>query len=162
LSVVVYFYTWRITMNSFIPVKTLKLGLVLVSAAFLLHGNGVLAAEAAGDAQLQARDLLSGTVGGRAKVVDASPAVGADGVGTPGLDPQEQARQLILGKPNSDRIKEPAAALGTQTNATPAMSAGGGHRTYADPQELARRMILGSGARGTASPALKRSASLKG
>src|SRR5882757_1093867 len=105
---VVCFYTWRITMNSFVPVKTLKLGLVLVSAAFLLHGNGVLAAEAAGDAQLQARDLLSGTVGGRARVVDASPAVGADGVGTPGLglDPQEQARQLILGKPNSDRIKE--------------------------------------------------------
>ena len=148
-------------MNSFIPVKTLKLGLVLVSASFLL-GNGVLAAEAAGDAQSQARDLLSGTVGGRARVVDASPAVGADGVGTPGLglDPQEQARQLILGKPNSDRIKEPAAALGTQTNATSAVSAGGGHRTYADPQELARRMILGSGARGTASPALKRSASL--
>src|SRR5882757_2472394 len=146
-------------MNSFIPVKTLKYGLVLISAAFLL-GNGVLAAEAAGDAQSQARDLLSGTVGGRARVVDASPAVGADGVGTPGLDPQEQARQLILGKPNSGRIKELAAALGTQTNATSAVSAGGGHRTYADPQELARRMILGSGARGTASPALKRSASL--
>jgi len=146
-------------MNSFIPVKTLKYGLVLISAAFLL-GNGVLAAEAAGDAQSQARDLLSGTVGGRARVVDASPAVGPDGVREPGLDPQEQARQLILGKPNSDRIKEPAAALGTQTNATSAVSAGGGHRTYADPQELARRMILGSGARGTASPALKRSASV--
>ena|ERR1700722_6816417 len=148
-------------MNSFIPVKTLRPGLVLISAAFLLHGTGVLAAEA-GDAQSQARDLLSGTVDGRAKVVDAAPASAADGVGGPGLDPQEQARQLILGKPNSDRIKEPAAAPGTQTNATSAVSAGGGHRTYADPQELAQRMILGSGARGTASPALKRSASLKG
>jgi hypothetical protein len=146
-------------MNSFVPVKTLKLGLVLVSAAFLLHGNGVLAAEPAGDAQLQARDLLSGTVGGRARVVDASPASGPDGVRAPGLDPQEQARQLILGKPISDRIKEPAAALGTQANATPAVSTGGGHRTHADPQELARRMILGSGARGAASPALNRSAS---
>jgi hypothetical protein len=149
-------------MNTFVPVKTLKFGLVLISAAFLLHGNGALAAEAAGDAQSQARDLLSGTVDGRAKVVDAAPASAADGVRAPGLDPQEQARQLILGKPNSSRIKEPAAALGTQTNATPAVSAGGSHRTYADPQELARRMILGSGARGTASPALKRSASLKG
>ena len=149
-------------MNSFSPVKTLKYGLVLISAAFLLHGTGVLAAEVAGDAQSQARDLLSGTVDGRARVVDASPASGANGVRAPGLDPQEQARQLILGKANSDRIKEPAAALGTQKNATPAVSAGGGHRTYADPQELARRMILGSGARGTASPALKRSASLKG
>ena len=147
-------------MNSLIPVKTLKLGLVLVSAAFLLHGNGVLAAEPAGDAQLQARDLLSGTVGGRARVVDASPASGADGVRAPGLDPQEQARQLILGKPISSRIKGPVAALATDTPAAPLQSTQGAHRTYADPQESARRMILGSRASGTASPALKHSASL--
>ena len=146
-------------MNSFIPVKTLKYGLVLISAAFLL-GNGVLAAEAAGDAQSQARDLLSGTVDGRVKVVDASPASGADGVRAPSLDPQEQARQLILGKPISSRIKGPVAALGTQTKAAPAGSTQGDHRTHADPQELARRMILGSRASGTASPALKHSASL--
>src|SRR5882757_7864407 len=115
---VVCFYTWRITMNSFIPVKTLKLGLVLVSASFLLHGNGVLAAEAGGDAQLQARDLLSGTVGGRAKVVDQLPATEADGVRAPGLDPQEQARQLILGKPISSRLNGPVAAL-ADTSAAP-------------------------------------------
>jgi hypothetical protein len=159
-------------MNSFIPVKKLRSGLLLISAAFLLHGNGALAAEAEGDAQSQARDLLSGTVGGRARVVDASPAMGAggamgadgamatDGVGTPGLDPQEQARQLILGKPTVRRIEEPLAALEPQTNVAPAVLARGGHRTYADPQDSARRMILGSGARGTASPASKRSASL--
>jgi hypothetical protein len=141
-------------MNSFIPVKTLKSGLMLISAAFLLHGNAVLAAEAAGDAQSQARDLLSGTVGGRARVVDASPATGADAVRTPGVDAQEQARQLILGRPNFRPIEERVAALGAQTKAA---SAQGDHR--ADPQESARRMILGPGARGTASPALKRSAS---
>jgi hypothetical protein len=146
-------------MNSFIPVKTLKLGLVLVSAAFLL-GNGVLAAEAVGDAQSQARDLLSGTVDGRAKVVDASPASGADGVRAPVLDPQEQARQLILGKPISSRIKGPVAALATDTQAAPLKSMQGDHRSHADPQDAARRMILGSGARGAASPALKHSASL--
>jgi hypothetical protein len=145
-------------MNSFIPVKTLKYGLVLISAAFLL-GNGVLAAGAVGDAQSQARDLLSGTVDGRAKVVDQSPASGADGVRTPGLDPQEQARQLILGKPISSRIKGPVAALGTDTQPVSAGSAQGDHRTHVDPQESARRMILGSGARGAASPALKHSAS---
>ena len=152
-------------MNSFSPVKTLKYGLVLISAAFLLHGTGVLAAEAAGDAQSQARDLLSGTVDGRAKVVDQSPASGADGVRAPGLDPQEQARQLILGKPNSSRLKGPVAALGTdialgtEMQAVSAGSAQGNHRTHVDPQESARRMILGSGARGSASPALKHSAS---
>jgi len=146
-------------MKSFIPVKTLKYGLVLISAAFLLHGTGVLAAEA-DDAQSQARDLLSGTVDGRAKVVDAAPASGADGVRAPGLDPQEQARQLILGKPNSSRIKGPVAALGTDMQAAPLKSTQGDHRTHADPQESARRMILGSGARGAASPALKHSASM--
>jgi len=152
-------------MNSFIPVKTLKYGLVLISAAFLL-GNGVLAAGAVGDAQSQARDLLSGTVDGRAKVVDQSPASGADGVRTPGLDPQEQARQLILGKPISSRIKGPVAALGTDIalgtdmQAVSAGSAQGDHRRYVDPQESARRMILGSGTRGAATPALKHSASL--
>jgi hypothetical protein len=83
-----------------------------------------------------------------------------DGVRTSSLDPQEQARQLILGKPNSDRIKEPAAPLGTQTNEASAGSTQGDHRTHADPQELARRMILGSGASGTTRSALKRSASL--
>jgi hypothetical protein len=151
-------------MNSFIPVKALRRGLVLISAAFLL-GNGVLAAEAVGDAQSQARDLLSGTVDGRAKVVDQSPASAADGVRTPGLDPQEQARQLILGKPISSRLKGPVGALGTDIalgtdmQAVSAGSAQGDHRTHVDPQESARRMILGSGARGAASPALKHSAS---
>jgi hypothetical protein len=146
-------------MNSFIPVKTLRRGLVLISAAFLF-GNGVLAAEVVGDAQSQARDLLSGTVDGRAKVVDQSPASGSDGVRAPALDPQEQARQLILGKPISSRIKGPVAALGTDMQAVSAGSAQGDHRRYVDPQESARRMILGSGARGVASPALKHSAAL--
>jgi hypothetical protein len=136
-------------MNSFSPVKTLKYGLVLISGAFLLHGTGVLAAEA-GDAQSQARDLLSGTVDGRARVVDAAPASAAAGVRAPDLDPQEQARQLILGKPNSSRIKGPVAALGTDMQAASAGPAQGGHPTHADPQDSARRMILGSGARASA------------
>src|ERR1700722_14092543 len=123
-------------MNSFIPVKTLKYGLVLISAAFLL-GNGVLAAGAVGDAQSQARDLLSGTVDGRVRVVDASPASGADGVRAPGLDPQEQARQLILGKPISSRINGPVAALSTDTEAAPLKSAQGVHRSHDDPQDSA-------------------------
>jgi len=120
----------------------------------------VRAAEDVGDAQVQARDLLSGTVGGRAKVIDESPSISADGHQTSSLDPQEQARQLILGKPNLGRFTGRATALGPQLNETSAVSTRDDHRTYADPQESARRMILGSGARGTASPALKRSVSL--
>jgi len=123
--------------------KMRRYGLVLISSAFLFQADNVLAAEAAVDAQMQARDLLSGTVGGRAKTNDESPANTADGQHTSNVDPQEQARRLILGQPNVDRTHEPAAAL-----------------EYSDPQETARRMILGHGASGSAAPALKRSVSL--
>jgi len=128
------------------PANTLGFGLALISAVFLSQSNSVLAAEFAGDAQMQASDLLSGTVGGRARTADRSPAIADDGHQTSNLDPQEQARQLILGEP--------------KMNATPAVSARGDHRTYPDPQESARRMILGSGAGGIAAPASERAASV--
>jgi hypothetical protein len=142
------------------PAKRLGQGLALLSAVFLFQANYVFGAEFVGDAQMQARDLLSGTVGGRAKTVDASPAIPADGHRTPSLDPQEQARQLILGKPDSGGNKGRAVALEPTVNATPAASTQGNHRTYPDPQESARRMILGHGASDTAAAALKRSVSL--
>jgi hypothetical protein len=137
-------------MNPLIPAKTLGHGLVLISALFLLQANGALAAEAVGDAQSQASDLLSGTVGGRAKMVDASRAIASANERTPGLDPQEQARQLILGKPSLGGTNGRPVARGAQINATPAVSTRGDHRTYADPQESARRMILGYRMGGTA------------
>jgi hypothetical protein len=144
-------------MSSLNPAKMFGHGLVLISAALLFQADEVRAAEVAGDAQAQARDLLSGTVGGRAKTVDESRANPADGHQTSGLDPQEQARQLILGKPHVD---DRAAALEPKVNTTRAVSARDDHDTYADPQESARRMILGHGASGRAAPALKRSVSL--
>jgi hypothetical protein len=145
-------------MNLHNHAKALGHGLVLFSSLFLLQANNVLAAEAVGDAQMQARDLLSGTVGGRTKIVDESRASsGSDR--TSSLDPQEQARRLILGKPHVGGTGG-RVALEPTMNATPADSTRGDHRTYADPQESARRMILGDAARGTATPALKRSVSL--
>ena len=51
-------------MNSSIPTKRLTHGLILISAALLINANAALAADRAGDAQTQARDLLAGTVGG--------------------------------------------------------------------------------------------------
>ena len=144
-------------MSSFSPAKMFGNGLVLISAAFLFQADDVRAAEVAGDAQAQARDLLLGTVGGRAKTVDESPANPADGHQTSGLDPNEQARQLILGKPHVDGR---AAGLEPKVNTTRAVSARDDHDTYADPQEAARRMILGHGASGNAAPALKRAVTL--
>jgi len=150
-------------MNSLSPAKILGHGLMLISAVFLFHPDNVLAnalaAESAVDAQMQARDLQSGTVGGRAKTVDESPANPADGHQASSLDPQEQARQLILGKPNADDSNGRAAALEPKMNTAPAVST---RRTgtYEDPQESARRMILGHGASAAAASASERSVSL--
>jgi hypothetical protein len=101
--------------------------LILSSAAISLHPNNVLASEY-GDGQMQAQDLLSGTVGGQAKTIVRSPQKSADGDQTSNADPQDQARQLILG--NANLGKSNGWAIGDP-------------RTYPDPQESARRMILG-------------------
>jgi hypothetical protein len=131
-------------MNSPIPIKMPIHRLVLISAAILLHANNGLAAELVGDAQMQARDLLSGTVNGQAKTFDASPAIPADGHRTSNLDPQEQARQLILGKPNIGGVAGRKVAIDSKTKGTPAVSARSKRREYFDPQKSAQRMILGN------------------
>jgi hypothetical protein len=128
-------------MTSFIPSKTLG-RLMLISAGFLLHANGALAANFVTDTQMQASDLLSGTVGGRAKIVDVSTAPG-DGRNAFNSDPQEQARRLILGTPNFAGIAG-RAGFDSETKVTPAVSVGNIRPTYADGQESARRMLLGT------------------
>jgi hypothetical protein len=125
-------HNWRIIMNSPTSMKTLSRRLILISAAILINANTVLAADRIGDAQIQARDLLSGTVGGRSKIIDKSLAISADQKSYP--DPQEQARQLVLGKPSFDGpVSRELAALSARRDA----------RVHTDPLELARRMILG-------------------
>jgi hypothetical protein len=133
-------------MNSANPIKMPHHRFVLIGAAILLYANNVLAAEVVDDAQMQARDLLSGTVGGRAKTFDASSAVPADGHHALNLDPQEQARQLILGKPNFGGVTGPRVALGAKTKVTPEVSERGQRRVSSGAQESAQRMILGKGA----------------
>jgi hypothetical protein len=135
---------WRIIMNSPVPVKILNHVLVLICAAILLHASNGLAADLVGDAQMQARDLLSGTVNGQAKTFDASPAIPADGHRTPNLDPHEQARQLILGNPNFGGAAGRNVAIESKTKVTPAASVRGKRRGYSDPQKSAQRMILGN------------------
>jgi hypothetical protein len=151
---------WRITMNSPIPLKTLISRLIPLSAAILLCSNNVLAADYVGDAQIHARDLLSGTVGGQAKTLDKSPPKSADGDQPSNVDPQDQARQLILGKSNFDKTNVRAVAPEPKLNATATLSTQGNPRTYLDPQESARRMILGKAGSDAATPASKHSVSL--
>jgi len=130
-------------MNSRISMKVLSRRLILISAAILINANTVLAADRVGDAQMQARDLLSGTVGGKTKIIDKSLAISADQKSHP--DPQTQARQLILGKPSFDGAVSRELAVRSKTNVPLPMSARRNGSAHTDPQELARRMILGAG-----------------
>src|ERR1700733_15988073 len=86
-------------MNSPIRVKTLAQRLALLSAGLLVQSNTLFAAEIATDAQMQARDLLTGTVHGRPRIADRSPATPSGGPRASVVDPQEQARRRLLGQP---------------------------------------------------------------
>jgi hypothetical protein len=141
---------WRIKMDSPIHVKTLARRLALLSVGLLLQTNTLFAAEITTDAQMQARDLLTGTVHGRPRVADPSPAISNGGTQASVVDPQEQARRLILGQPNVGGMADKIASS-TESQR--------GHG-YRDPQELARRMILGAGASRGGASALHRSVSL--
>jgi hypothetical protein len=131
-------------MNSHFLSKKLSYLFVPMAAAILLHTNMVLATEFVGDAQMQARDLLSGTVGGRAKIVDAPSAIPSHGHETSNLDPQEQARELILGNRTRGRLAPRRVALYSKTKVSAALPERGKGRE-SDAQQLARRMILGIG-----------------
>lgn len=143
-------------MPSRIPTKSSSYSWALISVAILMQANSGVAAEPAVDPQTQARDLLSGTVGGLPRVFHESSLVPMDDH-TSNLDPQGQARQLILGTPavrgNTGRMLgvKPAVAK----TALPR-----DHRTYTDPQDAARRMILGSRTDKIGAPTLTPSASL--
>lgn len=117
--------------------------LALISAAVLLYANNGLAADSVGDAQMQARDLLAGTVNGRDKAFDASHTNPAGGHRAPEVDPQEQARRLVLGKPTVGVVTSLRSAA-PKTTVSPTVSAGGKRQGYSDPQKSAQRMILGN------------------
>ena len=113
---------------------------LLISAGILLFANGAIAGQPVGDAQQQARDLLSGTANGLAGSIDKLPVVAAESHSRGDLDPQEQARQMILGTARYGSV------AGTAVASTPAVPARTNHRTYSDPQERARRLLLAQGA----------------
>jgi len=136
-------------MDSWIRVKTFVRRLALLSAGLLLQSNTLFATEVAGDAQMQARDLLTGTVDGRPRTVDQSPGMPSDELQGSALDAQEQARRLILGQRSVGGVAEKKAHAESQRGPV-----------YDDPHESARRMILGVGASKGATSVLHRSVSL--
>jgi hypothetical protein len=130
-------------MNSLVSMKNVGRRLILISAAIFINANTVHAADRIGDAQIQAQDLLAGTVGGKTKSIDKSLAISAGQRSYP--DPQTQARQLILGKPSYDDPATRELSVQSKTKVPPPMSARRNDSAQTDPQELARRMILGAG-----------------
>ena len=124
-------------MNSPISMKIVSRRLILISAAILINANTVLAADRVSDAQMQARDLLTGT-GGGTKTNGRSLAISADHHQKSYADPQEQARQIILGKPSFEGADQ------SKTNVSVPVSARRNSRVHTDPQESARRVILGT------------------
>jgi len=121
---------------------------MLASAGLVLCANGALAAEVAGDAQMDAqmhaRDLMGGTVGGRPKFADVSSANRTDEQPVQNFDPQEQARDLLLGK-NFAGTAHQAESSDSKSDAVPVASVQLVSRDDFDGQEMAQRMLLGKG-----------------
>jgi hypothetical protein len=124
------------------PINMPKQAVLLLCAVFLLQAHVVRAVDLQVDAQTQARDLLSGTVGGLARTIDRSSAIAPKGRSSPTLDPQEQARRLILGNPDFRAVAHPSVASGSRTKLTLSAVPRARRRGHSDPQELAQRMIL--------------------
>jgi hypothetical protein len=132
-------------MNSPISLKILNRPSILIFGALLINANTALATNRVGDAQMQARDLLSGTVGGRTKTIGKSLAISADHHQASYPDSQEQARRLMLGNPSFDSTAGREVAAHSKTNVAIPVSARQNVRVQSDAQESARRIILGAG-----------------
>jgi hypothetical protein len=133
----------EIIMTSSKLTKTSNRPFLLLSAAFLLQTGGALVAARAGDAQTQARELVSQTTAGRSAAAESN--VLPDGTTSPAaLDPQEQARRVLLGTQSAGGEAEVAAPRYAKST-SPAGVVGRDHRrAHSDAQEMARRMILGT------------------
>ena len=120
--------------------KLFKSPLALAGAALVIHIGAATAADSTGDAQQQARELLTGTTTAHS----APQSAARDGKATgPTADAQELARQLLLGTTGSrvggaEAIKqsEVARASGeTPRQARPV--------AHGDAQAAARQLLLG-------------------
>lgn len=114
--------------------NTLSRQLVLASAALLLQIGAAAAADLAGDAQSQARALLSGATADRLTGAAVSNRVADRAASVPAMDAQELARRLLGGTPNVGTTTKKTTSLGVRPE---------GPRSREDAQTMARRMILG-------------------
>jgi len=132
-------------MTSLVRNKLFDRQLFILTAGLLLQAHSVFASDSIGDAQAQARALLDPPVVSRVMSVDGFTATQANGHVASRPDPQEQARALLLGKPEKGSAAQSAIALDSTRDGEQSISAQD-RRAHTDPQESARRMILGPGA----------------
>jgi hypothetical protein len=123
--------------------KTSIRPLALLSAALLLQAGGALAAARAGDAQTQARELVSPTTAGRT-VAAQSNALPDGGTSLAALDPQEQARRVLLGTQRAGGEAEVAVPRYAKSTSPVGVVGRSDRRVHSDAQEMARHMILGT------------------
>jgi len=124
--------------------KTSGRPLLFLSAALLLQTSGALVAARAGDAQTQARELLTQTTGVRSVAARFNPLPDGESFLAP-WDPQEQARRVILGAQSAGGSAKVAAPRYAKLTSLAEVAGRGHRRAYSDAQEMARRMILGTG-----------------
>jgi len=133
----------EIIMTSSKLIKTSNRPLALLSAAFLLQTGGALAVARAGDAQTQARELVSQTTAGRS-VAAQSNALSDGGTSPAALDPQEQARRVLLGTQSAGGEAEVAVPRYAKSTSPVGVVGRSDRRVHSDAQEMARHMILGT------------------
>jgi hypothetical protein len=128
-------------MISLIRNKFVDRQLFILTAGLLLQAHSAFASDSTADAQAQARALLDPPVVSRVMSVDGFADAQANAHVASRPDPQEQARALLLGKPEEgSAVRHGAQSISAQDR-----------RAHTDPQETARRMILGPGAPAIAS-----------
>jgi hypothetical protein len=126
------------TIMSLHIVKAFNRPLVLISAALLVHIGGAFAADSAGGAQQQMRELLGGrTATGAAQLSQQRDA----GTVRPTADVQELARRLLSGVPDSRALGSPAMTQPERADGPLALQKG--LRADYDAQAMAQRLLMG-------------------
>jgi hypothetical protein len=121
--------------------KLFKNSLALAGAALVMHIGAATAADSTGDAQQQARELLTGTTTAHSARQSSPPRDGK--VTSRTADAQESARQLLLGTTGSrvggaEAIKHSEVAGASGEAARPARPV-----AHGDAQAAARQLLLG-------------------
>jgi hypothetical protein len=128
--------SWRIAMKSSSRSPSLYIALLSVALSAAV-GTAAHAADHLGDAQVQARELLTPVQ--VSQLTHSTQPAGVNRAAGSIIDVQEQARCLILGTPSAVT----ANAVDTIRSSQHGFVHAGGARTYADAQVMARQLILG-------------------